>query len=204
MRHAPNAIARRGPARAPAGRGRDRRWAVATVADARRAAPRARPVQAPRSAVHARASPRCASDHPPRIRVKSLAREADRLTCPRLRTLCSPLLGVEQREQPETDDVAFGDVRRIGSLDGLHRDPPCLVELAGEEQGLRQAARTPTLRTSAPARAAATARRACSTAAPTSPRSIATARVTSTTASTYGDHSSGRSRRARSATASSR
>ena len=50
-------------------------------------------------------------------------------------------------------------------------------------------ARTPTLRTSAPAHAAATARRPCSTAAPTSPRSITIARVTSVTASTYGDHS---------------
>lgn len=53
----------------------------------------------------------------------------------------------------------------------------------------------PTSRTSAPARAAATARRACSTAEPTSPRSIAIARVTSTTASSYGDHSCGRQRR---------
>ena len=71
--------------------------------------------------------------------MESLAREADRLTSPRLRALGSPLLGVDQGEQPETSDVAVGDVRRVGPLDGLQRDPPRLVELAGEEQRLRQA-----------------------------------------------------------------
>ena len=75
----------------------------------------------------------------PGVRLESLAREADRLTSPRLRALGSPLLGVDQREQPETSDVAVGDVGRVGSLDGLHRDPSRLVELAGEEQRLRQA-----------------------------------------------------------------
>ena len=75
----------------------------------------------------------------PGIRLESLAREADRLTSPRLRALGSPLLGVDQGEQPEASDVAVGDVRRVGPLDGLHRDPPRLVELAGEEQRLREA-----------------------------------------------------------------
>ena len=141
----------------------------------------------------------------PGVRLELRACEADRLTRPRLRALGSPLLCVEQREQPEAADVAVGDVRRVGPLDGLQRDLPRLVELTGEEQRLRQAREDRRRsRTSAPARAAATARRPCSTAAPTSPRSIAIARVTSTTASTYGDHSCGRSRRARSATASSR
>ena len=141
----------------------------------------------------------------PGIRLESLAREADRLTSPRLRSLGSPLLGVDQGEQPEASDVAVGDVRRVGALDGLKRD-----RVASRRDRRRRTAparglaRTPTLRTSAPARAAATARRACSTAAPTSPRSIPFARVTSTIASAYGDHSCGRSRRARSATASSR
>ncbi len=83
--------------------------------------------------------PKVRQRHHPRIRLESLAREADRLTSPRLRALGSPLLGVDQGEQPETGDVAVGDVRRVGPLDGLHRDPPRLVELAGEEQRLREA-----------------------------------------------------------------
>ena len=83
--------------------------------------------------------PKVRQRHRPGIRLESLAREADRLTSPRLRALGSPLLGVDQREQPETSDVAVGDVRRVGPLDGLHRDPPRLVELAGEEQRLREA-----------------------------------------------------------------
>ena len=48
------------------------------------------------------------------------------------------MLGVDQGEQPEAADVAVGDVRRVGSLDGLKRDASRLIEIAGEEQGLRQ------------------------------------------------------------------
>ena len=83
--------------------------------------------------------PKVGQRHRPGIRLESRAREADRLTSPRLRALGSPLLGVEEREQPEISDIALGDVRRVGPLDGLHCDPPRLVELAGKEQRLREA-----------------------------------------------------------------
>jgi len=39
------------------------------------------------------------------------------------------LLAVDLGDQPETGDVAVRDARRIGSADGLHRDPPRLVDL---------------------------------------------------------------------------
>ena len=89
--------------------------------------------------MHASASPRCASDanHASawyRLRAKLIACRPQRVCA-----LGSPLLGVEQREQPEADDIPVGDIRRVGPLDRLHCDSPRLVELAGEEQGLRQA-----------------------------------------------------------------
>ena len=49
------------------------------------------------------------------------------------------MLGVDEGEQPEAADIAVGDLRSVGALDGLQRDSPRLLELAGEEQGLRQA-----------------------------------------------------------------
>jgi hypothetical protein len=71
--------------------------------------------------------------------LESLARETDRLTSPRLRALRSPLLGVDQGQRAEAADIAVGDIWRVGPLDGLHRNPPRLVQIAGEEQRLRQA-----------------------------------------------------------------
>ena len=133
--------------------------------------------------VHAKASPRCASDAIQESAWNRVAREADRLRSPRLRALGSPLLGVDQGEHPEVSDKAVGDVWGIGAFDGLKRDAARLIEIAGEEQRLREARKYPDGQTSAPARAAATARRAWPTAAPTSPRSITSERVTSTIAS---------------------
>ena len=66
-------------------------------------------------------------------------REANRLPSPRLGILASPFLRVEQGKKPEAYDVAFGIVRRVGSLDRLERDASGLVEIASEEQRLRQA-----------------------------------------------------------------
>jgi hypothetical protein len=83
--------------------------------------------------------------------LERLARDADRLERPCFRALAPSLLGVDEREQPEAADVAVGALRRVGSLDGLQGDLPRLVKVSGEEQGLRQVASTPTLRTSAPA-----------------------------------------------------
>ena len=68
-----------------------------------------------------------------------LACEGQRLPGPRLRALGPPLLGVDEREEPEAYDVGVGDVGRVGPLDRLHRHPSRLVKLAGEKQGLRQA-----------------------------------------------------------------
>ena len=75
----------------------------------------------------------------PGIRLEVLTREADGLTRPRLGGLRSPLLGVNDGKQAETDNVPVGDVRRVGPLDGLLGDAPRLLEIAGEIQGVREA-----------------------------------------------------------------
>ena len=75
--------------------------------------------------------------------MESVAREANRLRSPPLRALGSPLLGVDQGEHPEVSDKAVGDVRGIGAFDGLKRDAARLIEIAGEEQRLREARKYP-------------------------------------------------------------
>ncbi len=67
-----------------------------------------------------------------------LARKADRLTSPSLRALAALLLGIDQGEQPEASDIAVRDIWGVRALGGLKRDAAHLIELAGEEQGLRK------------------------------------------------------------------
>ena len=74
----------------------------------------------------------------PGIGLELPAGELDGLASPRLCAFGPSSLGVDQGEQPETGQMsidAFGGVR---TLDGLQRGPARLVELAGEEQGLRE------------------------------------------------------------------
>ena len=68
--------------------------------------------------------------------MESFACEAHRLGSPRLCALCSSLFGVDECEQPEAGGVPLRAVRGLGSLNGLHSDPPRPVEIAGEEQRL--------------------------------------------------------------------
>ena len=74
----------------------------------------------------------------PGIGLESLAGEANRLMSPGLGVLASPLLGIDQGEQPEGHDVALRDAGSIGPFGGLERQAPSLIEITGEIQRLRQ------------------------------------------------------------------
>ena len=155
-------------------------------------------------AAHASASPRWASDTSQESaskcsRAKPIASRAD-LSAASFRP-CSASTNASNPRLPTKPLLESGASGLSIACAAIRRDSS---RSPAKNSACDSVASAPTLRTSAPARAAATARRACSAAAPTSPRSITSARVSSTTASTYGDHACGRSRRERSDTASSR